>query len=311
MSEQFINIRVESLTSEKSEELIRHCLRSKKEIRAINNNDNVILLADGSRKLFKRFEENEEQEYIKEYSKTLIDSDRKLLDKQKEILKNNGKYLNKKRTNQVLSGVITFSNSILEKSEDELLELEKSALKTVKELCKKYNTNLHYLVFHKDEAGHPHFHFSVDNFDNITGLTFNKSKNFGSDLQDIVASHFDQLGFQRGIKKEDNFNRKHLSVEEYKEYKDTLKANKELIEANNELKIANNNLINENNNLLISFMEIISDIEEFATEADKAKKTTKWLELWERYTNSNNTDKRDKLLKKALKIRDKIKPNHI
>ena len=299
MREQYINIRVQSVSTEKNAELIRHCLRSKKEIRAINDNDNIILLSNGDRVLFKRNDYlNPENINMKLTTQILLDN-QKLLEKQKAILKKNDKYLNAKRTNQALSGVLTFSDSILGKTETELLEIEGAAQKTLNEICKKYNTKLHYLVFHKDEKGLHHFHFTVDNFDNDTGLTFSKSKNFGSELQDIAASHFSQLGFNRGIKKDKNHNRKHLSIREYEEYKDTKKANQRLREQNNAL-------IREKETTLQEFMEIISDIEEFAIEEDKSKKTKKWVNLWERYFNSDNIEKRANLVKKARYTRDKL-----
>ena len=300
MREQYINIRVESVSTEKNAELIRHCLRSKKEIRAINDNDNVLILSNGDRVLFKRNDYlNPEKTFMKSSTQILLEHNQKLLEKQKAILKKNDKYLNAKRTNQALSGVLTFSDSILEKTDTELLEIERAAQKTLNEICKKYNTKLHYLVFHKDEKGLPHFHFTVDNFNNDTGLTFSKSKNFGSELQDIAASHFSQLGFNRGIKKDKNHNRKHLSIREYEEYQDTKKANQRLREQNNAL-------IREKETTLQEFMEIISDIEEFAIEEDKSKKTKKWVNLWERYFNSDNIEKRANLVKKARYTRDKL-----
>ena len=301
MREQYINIRVESVSTEKNAELIRHCLRSKKEIRAINDNDNVLILSNGDRVLFKRNDYlNPEKTFMKSSTQILLEHNQKLLEKQKAILKKNDKYLNAKRTNQALSGVLTFSDSILGKTETELLEIEGAAQKTLNEICKKYNTKLHYLVFHKDEKGLHHFQFTVDNFDNDTGLTFSKSKNFGSELQDIAASHFSQLGFNRGIKKDKNHNRKHLSIREYEEYQDTKKANQRLREQNNAL-------IREKETTLQEFMEIISDIEEFAIEEDKSKKTKKWVNLWERYFNSDNIEKRANLVKKARYTRDKLK----
>jgi len=306
MNNQFINIRVQSVSQEDNEELIKHCLRMKKEKRAINDNDNSYIDNQGHKVLFSRndYKNNNNAAYIS--GRKLLEENKNIVKKQKAILKQNGKYLNKKRTNSILSGVITFSDSIKNFNEAQLNELETAAQKCIYEICQKYNTEAHYIVFHKDEQGLPHFHFSVDNFDNTTGLTFSKSKNFGSDLQDIAAKYFSRFGFNRGIKKENNFNRKHLSIEEFKEYQDTKKANKELISANNELIKENKELKNEINNLREEFYQIISDIEEFATEEDKSQKTKKWLKLWERYSKSGNVEKRDKLLKKAQKYKEKI-----
>jgi len=314
MREQFINIRVESVSTEKNAELIKHCLRAKKEIRAINDNENSYIDSDSNRVIFSRNDyKTEYNNVFKVITKKLLDQNKKLIDKQKNILKKHGKYLNKKRTNQTLSGVITFSDSIQNITPEKMIEIEEAAYKTVKEICSKYNTDLHYLVLHTDELGLPHFHFSVDNFDNETGLTFNKSKGFGSDLQDIAAKYFSRFGFNRGIKKENNFNRKHLSIEEFKEYQDTKKANKKLIEQNKTLIQDNKELQSKLNNansayskILEEFMVLINDIEEFSKEEDQAKKTKKWLELFKRYTNSDNTTKREQLMKKVSKVRDKV-----
>lgn len=307
MKEQYINIRVESVSTEKNAELIRHCLRSKSEKRAINDNENILLLSDNSRLLFKR---NDYTDITKSENKNiaekLLSDNLKLLDKQKSILKKNGKYLNAKRTNQALSGVLTFSDSISDKTDSELEEIERAARKTLQDICKKYNTELHYLTFHKDEKGLPHFHFTIDNFDNDTGLTFSKSKNFGGDLQDIAASHFSQLGFQRGIKKDKNHNRKHLSIREFEEYQDTKKANKRLTELNKALTEENKSLKEEYQTTRIEFMQIIEDIEEFVNEDNQANKTKKWVKLWERYFNSDNVAKRENLVNKAQKYKNKL-----
>ena len=304
--QQYINIRVESVTTQKNEELIRHCLRSKKEVRAISDNDNVLFI-NNERLLFKRDDyKNNTNKKLNEITKKLLQHNLTLINKQKNILKKNGKYLNTKRTNQVLSGVITFSDSIVNKSQDELREIEKAAQKTLEDICKKYNTKLHYLVFHRDEKGLPHFHFSVDNFDNFSGLTFSKSKNFGSDLQDIAASHFSILGFKRGIKKDKNHNRKHLSIREFEEYQETKKANERLKEENKTLIEENKALKEEKETTRVEFMKLIEDIEEFVVEENQAQKTKKWVKLWNRYFNSDNVQKRENLVRKAKKYKEKL-----
>ena len=314
IEKQYINVRVESVSEDKNEELIRHCLRSKKEKRAIKQSKNVMLSGPHGRWEFYRYEDNEDMESrTKHYTNLLLKHNKEIVEKQKKILKKHGKYLNRKKTNQVLSGIITFSNSIQDFNDEDMMKIEKAAQNFIKEMCQNFKTELHYLVFHKDESGLPHFHFSVDNFDNETGLTFYKTKEFGSKLQDLAAKYFEEFGFMRGEKKEKNFNRKHLSIEEYKIYKDTLKKNQEVLEENQKLKEENERYKEINENLKKShekmraeFMEIIEDIEEFITEKDKVKKTKKWQELWQRYEKNDNKDRQETLLNKARKFKDKL-----
>ena len=178
------------------------------------------------------------------------------------------------------------------------------------EICEKYNTELHYIVFHRDEQGLPHFHFSVDNFDNKTGLTFSRSKNFGSDLQDIAAKHFEPYGFNRGIPKSIT-NRKHLTIEEYKEMKEAQKQLKSVQEELNHTKALNKQLKADNKQLLIDygaisneFETLMNDFEDFIlTEKDKDK-LTKLKELFLRYSKNENADR---MLKTLEKGRNKLK----
>ena len=104
-----------------------------------------------------------------------------------------------------VEGVFTFSDQFKEDlgSKYSFEELCKIANDCVKDIAKKLNANLKYIVYHGDEKT-GHFHYAFDNYDNLGRSLFKKINNINdlSILQDIGFKHFGKLGMKRGQKKE-------------------------------------------------------------------------------------------------------------
>lgn len=104
-----------------------------------------------------------------------------------------------------VEGVFTFSDQFKEdlNSKYSFEELCKIANDCVKDIGKKLNANLKYIVYHGDEKT-GHFHYAFDNYDERGRSLFQKINNINdlSILQDIGFDHFGKLGIKRGQKKE-------------------------------------------------------------------------------------------------------------
>ena len=64
--------------------------------------------------------------------------------------------------------------------------------------------------------------------------------------------------------------------------------------------------VKENNAMIKKVLEKSLSIEEFVKSEDNSVKTKKWVQLFERYFNSQNVEKRDKLYQKVQKTRKKL-----
>lgn len=107
-------------------------------------------------------------------------------------------------------------------------EFEKCCIKAIEDIATELNTSIFYISFHYDEKT-PHCHFHLKNFDqNGYAIWNNENKKKGSKLQDIAHNALNELGMERGQKKELTGVKRHQTTQEY--YK------KMFYEFNNELK---------------------------------------------------------------------------
>lgn len=308
MNEQYTNVRFESINKYKSKKTIKHDLRMIKCASAAEyvkrkiNGKNELVFNPNHNKENMLLSKNENGEWIKSLYKTqdnniidignnIIDLDlEEVEDRHRKLLrKNYNQSLNKKRSNSINMGVLTFSKSINELSDNDPEKIFELGVKTIQDICKELDIKLHYIIFHRDEIGNPHFQYMTDNF-NSKGKTIGikRDKGLGEKLQDIGNTYFSELGFKRGVSKKES-GRKHLTIKEYQEYQDTRKEVEELKQINESLKEGIIPLVN-------TFLELGLNY--------KNKTPQEVIELFERYING---DKLDKLIKTFEKITLKSK----
>ena len=161
-----------------------------------------------------------------------------------------------------VEGVFTFSDQFKEDlgSKYSFEELFKIANDCVKDIGKKLNANLKYIVYHGDEKT-GHFHYAFDNYDNLGRSLFKKINNINdlSILQDIGFKHFGKLGIQRGQKKEiSGVNHQKKEIYWQNKY--------------NELKTQTNIQLEQLNSVNIQLNDINSDIATKTTKLDSLDK---------------------------------------
>lgn len=219
MKTQYTQIRIKPIAKYAMKEAIRHDLRTKKEERAINDNVNQVWI-DGKIIKYQRYEvEDKQNEEIMELSNNLIESLDDIREEHKKLYRiNHNQSLNLERTQSYAMGILSLSESfkeLVDKDADKMMEL---GIKTIQDVCKKLDTKLYYVSFHTDEEGIPHFQFVLNNYNSQgKSIKANRSKKVGEMIQDMSAKYFADYGFIRGVSKEKT-GRKHLSIEEYKEY---------------------------------------------------------------------------------------------
>jgi hypothetical protein len=274
MQEQFINIRFESMKMDRVINEIKHELRTTKIYSVVNDNHNMLLTKNDIGEWTKTTYKTKDKETIIK-GKDQINNLVNIEDRHRKLLrKNYNQSLNKKRVNSFNVGVLTFSDSIINYDNDKIFDL---GIKTIKNICEELNIELHYITYHLDEKGLPHFHYLTDNFD-ASGKTINPkhNKNLGSKLQDLGAKYFSELGFKRGVSK-DITGKKHLNTKEFGEYQETLK----------EIDILKDSVFA----LVDTFLDLGLNY--------KKKSPEDLLKLFERYIT---TDKLEKLVKTLEKI---------
>ena len=138
--------------------------------------------------------------------KTKQDIENYIFEEFERVKENFKKHNNRKLradTGIIIEGIITFSKDSREFVNDEQnwKKLDEKAKEFVRELERKWNTKAIYAVRHSDETT-THYHFAVMNYDYENHRTIRAvlKKKDTSQLQDLVANVFKDLGFERGKK---------------------------------------------------------------------------------------------------------------
>lgn len=169
----------------------------------------------------------------------------------------------------VIEGVFTFSEQLdsdLDKKYSKKQLFEK-ALLAQKEICEKWGTEpAGNIVLHMDET-RAHFHFYMKNFDDTEdGYTLLRKKRFKKDLsevQDIAAKHFGEIGMERGLKKELTFSKYKKQSEWHKEQNSKVKNETKTIQ--NFVELFETIILSDN----------LNELNEFKKEIENLKKDTK------------------------------------
>jgi len=317
--EQFTNVRIESMNINKMKNEIKHELRMVKVERVVNDNSNYIYVNDNKELTNKYFKTKDKK--VIENGNYFIDNLKNIRDEHTKLLRKNFDQSLTNKTNSFCSGVLTFSDSIndlYDKDKETREDILKRGIKTIKKIAKELDTKLHYLTFHTDEKGNYHFHYYMNNFNSIGGNIGMRKKGIGEKLQDIGNEEFKELGFNRGISKKIT-NRKHLSIQEYKEYKENLNKVKKLEEdykllekktealedKNKEILAENEILQYRNDNLSEEYNNTINEIFDNLTSLKDEHNTSKFMRLVQRYTKNENADKLDSIISKYKIIIEK------
>ena len=194
---KFVQVRLQSKNNGSNSSTTDHNLRMNETQNQLNQLHNILIyqnkiIRDNNLiKLEYNNIQNDRRQYIKEHNDL--------------YMKNNENRHLKSCHSSISEGVITFSELIKDKMKEENFteELLRIGQNCIKEISEKLDTEILYISLHLDETT-PHFHFTYKNYDNkghsITHK--NKKKEFLSDLQTLVGKHFEELGFERGIKKD-------------------------------------------------------------------------------------------------------------
>jgi hypothetical protein len=270
----FINVRLEAYNHNKTLNAIKHNIRhiqSKSERLNFDNmskdrihNSNNYFIFDGIPYPMKK-NKVDTKEYYNYLSQEYQDNraEHNKLYKASNI--NNPSFKGRNlRDNQSswVEGVFTFSEQFKEDlgNKYSFEELCKIANDCVKDIGKKLNANLKYIVYHGDEKT-GHFHYAFDNYDNLGRSLFKKINNINdlSILQDIGFNHFGKLGIQRGQKKEiTGVNNQNKEIYWQNKY--------------NELKTQTNTQLEQLNSANVQLNDINSDIAIKTTKLDSLDK---------------------------------------
>ena len=196
MENQYTNVRFESKSKHKMINEIKHELRTTKIASVVNNNSNVLIFKNEKNEWITKEYQSKDKD-VKEISTKYINELDNIENKHRKLLRKNfNQSLNKKRTNSANTGVLTFSSSIEKLVEEDKNKIIELGFKTITNICKELDIELHYITFHLDEKGLPHFHYLTDNF-NSQGKTISPKRNqkVGKKLQDLGNLYFKELGF--------------------------------------------------------------------------------------------------------------------
>lgn len=302
--EQYTNVRFESVSFKQMKKEIKHDLRMNK-IGSVTKPDQPTIMFIQEDGEWTRKEFLMRTEKAREEGRKVLDLLPSIEERHRRLLRKNfNQSLNKERVSSFNMGVLTFSESMrehFEKDPERVLELGR---KTIERICRKEGVKLHYISFHADEDGIPHFHFFTDNFKE-NGRTANpkRNKQLGERLQDMGAHFFKELGFRRGLSKEITKGR-HMTIQEYKAAQDALKENAALKEENERLKKE----VEETGAIHGELTNLMFDIVENFLEIGlnyKGKDAKELMELWTRYLEQGQMDKFDKLADKIFKLMEK------
>ena len=101
-----------------------------------------------------------------------------------------------------IEGFLAFSPEPFADSSFDMEKWKTKCIEFTAEVAAKENARVVYIVFHFDETT-PHAHYILENFNTKTKTTWQRT--FGRqkcrELQDLAASHFSEIGFERGESK--------------------------------------------------------------------------------------------------------------
>jgi len=306
-NQNLLNARYEVLTHETFEAEVKHALRLQSKSSTnnqVNSSNNILIDLE---------KENTYTEYtnkdLKKEGKELLSSYESEAESHANLFKENRDTHKKgfpKFAKTFGMFLFTFPEQIKkdldnpEKREEILKAGRDSAL----QFAKEFNCDLKYLVLHLDEKGNPHFQGITTNYNKENGgmLNIQTNKKNGEKMQDILAEHFEPLGYERGISK-DISGRKHLSTEEYKEKQELKKSVENLKRENSELK----QLLSETKTDLQKTIDaIIQGLEKLNEQST----TEDFLKLLARYLRGAKKEKVEKLILKYQKILSKKNKEH-
>lgn len=194
---KFVQVRLQSKNNGSNSSTTDHNLRMNETQNQLNQLHNILIyqnkiIRDNNLiKLEYTNIQNDRRQYIKEHNDL--------------YMKNNENRHLKSCHSSISEGVITFSELIKDKMKEENFteDLLRIGQNCIKEISEKLDTEILYISLHLDETT-PHFHFTYKNYDNKGHSITHKNKKteFLSDLQTLVGKHFEELGFERGIKKD-------------------------------------------------------------------------------------------------------------
>jgi len=297
MEEQYTNVRFESVSFSDMKKEIKHDLRMNKISSVVNEDAASYVWREKNGELVSDYffmNTDKSKEIGNHFLEVLPDIEKR---HKKLLRKKYNQSLNQDRVNSCNMGVLTFSESMRELVKTDLDKVLELGQKTIENICNELDIKLHYISFHMDEKGIPHFHYFTDNF-NSKGRTINpiRNKNLGEKLQDLGNKYFNELGFKRGISKEVT-GKKHLTIQEYKDYQDTLKENKEMKEEIKQMQEVQIELTN-------TMLSIISDFIDLGLNY-KGKDIKELISLFQKYLKNERFNDIEKLTDKLYKIAEK------
>lgn len=305
---QSVMIRWQPSSDEQMERDIIHCLRSVKSIKSVTDKNAVNYFYDFDDKKIIGYSTKKplDKKYRKKYVESMADNveeHRKLLRKFKK------QSLNRKRQQSHAIGVIGFSDSMKNKwnnifDKSQKTKFFKKAVESLNDITNEFGIEFSNLTFHTDERGQPHFHFHARNFKSDgSAPRFDNSKELGGRLQDIVAGHFDEFGFNRG---EENSKKKHLTVKEYQEHEDKLK---EIESERIELQKNNEELKKEVADLKQGKIDALKQLDIICNQLIELNLADDAGDFLERFNRIKSDKRIESLINKAQRFLDTNTPN--
>lgn len=212
----------------------------------------------------------------------------------KRLREHKNRSLQKGRVYSWADGVFTLSSSIAEMVENDREKVFELGVKTILHMCEELGTECHYITLDLDEAGLPHFQYYMDNFDKEgNAINASRRKSMGQRCQDLGNVFFKELGFARGIPKEQS-GRKHEDIRTFQANQDTKKELEELEErvraAEAKAAQAEANLDEARGALEEEVLELIRRRNEISRRLEALGMTDEladFLKLWNRYAKGN------------------------
>jgi len=277
-----LNFRYEALNQEKFEAEVKHSLRLQSQSSTnnqVNDNPNILIDMKSDNLEYTEYTNKANHNFLSDLKKEYEEEQkyhRKLWNRNREkgIIKKGFPRFGK----SFGSFIFSFSDKINEDLKSGNLEnILKAGKEAAKQFSEDFKCDILYLTLHLDEKGNPHFQGMATNYNRETGafLNIQTNKKNGEKCQDILAEHFEPLGYERGKSKTITGSR-HLTTEEYKELQELRKFKSEF-----ETEMEN----------------IYKELLELSAEPEAEK----FLKLFTRYSKSEAKPKLENLIKKYQK----------
>lgn len=305
----FINVRIQSVSQNRLENNLVHNVRAKQSRNDINDNVNYLYKLEGQS--YNRIElVGEESQNSLQELKAQYKQDR---EKHKKLYYDRAKYKMEENNGSWLEGVITFSEAIKHDLGNKYTtqDLEERAIKIVNEIANYFNVEPKSVVLHLSETT-PHFHFYLQNFDDVgRSITHMfKSKKHFSHLQDIAFKHLQDLGMQRGIKKEVSFHR-HQETKDYHE-KEIKALNHKLHNTNEKYNVLKRDLLLVKDDLTKTISQLENVRDELKKGFDSLNIQKNTLKEVRRNLDKSSSEfsKVDSIVKELIKQEQTLRSNH-